>query len=113
MNRSTAYFNTYFTDFYASNPAVAFLGFDANNDFNLYGPNARIPAPRFNIYMNFDVATFTFAANSTPPDAIETMTNLRDSISADFILSTVRTDGTPFNLANEVVLAASRFTQPP
>ena len=55
LNRTTIYFDMYFEEFYAGTD-VDFLGLDSMIGFTLYGAEAGIPEPRFDIYIDFEFA---------------------------------------------------------
>jgi hypothetical protein len=112
VDRMTEYFQLLLSSQIKENYGVDLLSIELSNDFNLF--NASIPVDRFNIYMNFDAATFTYPVDSVGvPDANEAFVLLRDSISIDFILEVLRVPGTTFASSNEVVFRESEFDGPP
>ena len=56
LNRTTLYFEMFFEEYYASNPDVEFFGVESSIGFTLYGAEAGIPEPRFDIYIDFEFA---------------------------------------------------------
>jgi len=69
LNRTTDYFNGFFEDFYADRDDVTFLGVESSIAFTLYGEQAAIPEPRFDIYINFDFTDVAYTEDSTVRNA--------------------------------------------
>jgi hypothetical protein len=116
LSRINGWFEMRFTEVYANDPNIQFLGAETSNDFTIFGLNNQIP-PRpaeFNIYMNFDFSEFTYSEQSMVPTTADVFEVMRSSITQDFILQVARTyTGTPFASTIEVFFAASELTAPP
>lgn len=113
LNRTTNYFQEQFTAFFANNPDTTFISIDSASDFNLYGAEAGIPRPEFNIYMNFNVTELEFAEGSVIPPAIDIFTIMKDSMTVAFITDVVRTfTPSQFDSTNEVFFAATELVSP-
>jgi len=110
-NLTNAYFEEYFGTLFENETDITFLGAESSLDFTLF--EAGIPAPRFNIYMDYAYMDFIYEEGSNAPDAAETFDELRDAITADFIRNYVwQVSDSAFTTVNEVVLRASTTENP-
>lgn len=106
FQRITTYFKDFLTGYYATDSDAEFLDLVSSLDSTLYGDEAGIQDPRFNIYMDFDFSNFSFTDESVVPTSAEMFQIMSEAITADFILEVVRTlTGSAFESTNEVFFA--------
>lgn len=110
-NLTNDYFNEYFENLFQNETDFTFMGTDLTLDFTLF--EAGLPAPRFNLYMDYAYMDLIYTEDSSPPDAATTFQFLRESITADFIRDYVwNVTDSAFSTVNEVVLRASTTENP-
>lgn len=98
-------FVTFFTTKFANDLAVTFLSARTALRDTAFGAAANRPSAGFNIYTEYLLADFFYAAGSSPPNINETITLLQSTLNSQYIASVPNMlVGSPFESTTAVVL---------